>query len=512
MVWVTQPTSVNANIGESVTLEAKASGPSGITYQWSNSSGAIKGAISEKYTIASVSLADQDNYFCVATASTGSITSDNASIIVDGNSILTELTEYILTENGDYIDWVVTTITPPTIKKQPTTQSVVATTDVIFEVQATGSLPLSYQWRINGNNISGETNSTYKIKASKDITGITCKVSNVAGDAISNSVNLTVGSLPAITKQAKGTTVSKGTKIVLDIDATGSSPLTYQWVHDGNSIAGATTDTYTINTASVTDSGNYKCIVSNSYGSAISNEYVVVVNNSFDAGDIIIAADTVNFSLKTALINKQWDKALPVIVTVTVNKGVKVGSSSTLTPAFFVERLPDGSKVKLINNGYIVGAGGDGGGRGGPEINYSGQPGKNGGNALKLLSDISIINNGIIGGGGGGGGGNWFGRTGIVSNGGGGAGYIVGSGGKNGSVGTLLLGGGGSGAYHVHAGDGGDLGKNGGSSWEGGSPGVAGGTAGLAIDADSIITWFEKKGDVKGIIHNSGSEIISKTI
>jgi len=502
--WSIQPDSVAGNVGESVTLHARAYGPSSIVYQWTNlSTGDILGAVGEYYAIPSLSLSNIGNYTCKATSSLGTIVSNPASITVAGNSILAETSEYILTENGDYIDWEVSVNVSPKITTQPITQSTVALTNKIFTVNATGTLPLTYQWRINGVDISGETNNTYTAQSpTLDILGLTCKVSNIAGEVISNSVNLTVGSLPAITKQPTGSTVSKGTKITLDVDATGSSPLTYQWMRNGSAITGANSDTYVINSGSVTDSGTYKCVVSNPFGSATSSEVSVVVNNSFDAGDIIIAADVVDFSLKKALINKGWDQVLPVIVTVTVNSGIKVGSSSTATAAFNVESLPSGSTVKLINNGYIVGAGGVGGG----DVTNGG----NGGNALNLLSDITIINNETIGGGGGGGGGTGLNQRGQPARasfgGGGGAGHIVGKGGvqqaQSGNYGTaniaksgqLLLGGsGGLAIGSTHGGSGGALGKNGFTAVnEFNSPVGTGGQAGYSITGVTYVTWITK--------------------
>jgi hypothetical protein len=52
---------------------------------------------------------------------------------------------------------------PPSITLQPASQSVLPGSNVTFSVSATGSEPLSYQWRLNGANIPGATNSTYSI-------------------------------------------------------------------------------------------------------------------------------------------------------------------------------------------------------------------------------------------------------------------------------------------------------------------------------------------------------------
>ena len=53
-----------------------------------------------------------------------------------------------------------TTNAPPTITTQPQSQTVNQGADVEFSVVAEGDEPLSYQWRLNGNPISGATNST----------------------------------------------------------------------------------------------------------------------------------------------------------------------------------------------------------------------------------------------------------------------------------------------------------------------------------------------------------------
>ncbi len=47
----------------------------------------------------------------------------------------------------------------PVIYLQPRNQTVVAGNDVTFRVTATGANPLAYQWRFNGEDLSGQTNS-----------------------------------------------------------------------------------------------------------------------------------------------------------------------------------------------------------------------------------------------------------------------------------------------------------------------------------------------------------------
>jgi hypothetical protein len=367
-------------------------------------------------------------------------------------------------------------LTPPTIVTQPVDQ-LTSGSAVTFSVSAIGSEPLTYQWKSNTIDIVGENKSVYNIPNPKNIyettTNITCKVTNDQGSVLSNSAILKVGIKPSIITQPISQSINKGSKVSMSVVATGSLPFAFQWNKDGTVITGATSDTYTINSAALSDAGSYTCTVSNIFGIVTSNNAVLTVNNNFDAGDLIISADTYNFVLKDALITKGWDTTLPVVVNVIVNSGVTVGSNSTALPSFKVDAFPTGSVIKLTNNGNIVGKGGDGGTGGGA--------GEDGGNAIETDNDITITNNNLIGGGGGGGGSTTLQNKGAnhVGGGGGGAGALLGKGGRSyvstststvettyGSDGTLLKGGGGSGSSmgtnaNIYAGSGGDLGQKG---------------------------------------------------
>ncbi|MEK7081467.1 MAG: hypothetical protein AAB888_00710, partial [Patescibacteria group bacterium] len=126
--------------------------------------------------------------------------------------------------------------------------------------------------------------------------------------------------------------------------------------------------------------------------------------------NLVISSDTANYNIATALGNPIAAKG----VILTINSGVKVYSNSTSQPALDTGTLPSGSTVKIVNNGYIVGKGGDGGRGGGVWSggccwNQSVDParvGEAGGNALELRLPVTIDNtNGNIWSGGGGGGG-----------------------------------------------------------------------------------------------------------
>ena len=239
------------------------------------------------------------------------------------------------------------------------------------------------------------------------------------------------------------------------------------------------------------------------------------------AVNLVIASNTTNYDLASYLAGTAYYPGHSV-VTLTVNSGVTVGSTDVLTPAITVDGLTVGDQFTLINNGTIVGRGGDGGsggsysstvayytsGKWGIQVwtygyapkgtsytasySYSSIPGRQGfqgGIALLVNYLTTLINNGTIAGGGGGGGGGG-GNTG--GQGGGGAGYNVGIGGHNG---TSNAGGAGSGI----GGAGGALGQPGSSGANDANAGGAGGAAGTAISNSTKVT-FSVTGTIIGPI------------
>lgn len=212
-------------------------------------------------------------------------------------------------------------------------------------------------------------------------------------------------------------------------------------------------------------------------------------------------------------------------VYLTIDSGVYVGSPSDgESYAITADGFATGDIVNIENNGYILGAGGDGG-NGGVCCASKAPSGNAGGRGIYTTIATNITNFGTIAGGGGGGGGGGACKshsgtqTGCGASGGGaGAGYSFGTGGS-GSVGitgtgqnggnggfisagdggplTIAIGGQQSGSYGGAAGDGGDLGTSGSSGntsyvnyydWVA-QDGGDGGAAGYYLVGNSNVTW-----------------------
>lgn len=162
-----------------------------------------------------------------------------------------------------------------------------------------------------------------------------------------------------------------------------------------------------------------------------------------------IASNQTNADLRTLAVNAGWNQSSAVVAT--INGGIYISASTTGVYALYIQgSFPGG--VTLINNGAIVGAGGNGGR--GADAHVAGSTGSSagagGGPALYAAVGVTIQNNGTIAGGGGGGGG---GSSEIYDD---GEGTIFGFAGGGGGGGRASLAmnssGGGTGAYVSYGG------------------------------------------------------------
>ncbi len=131
--------------------------------------------------------------------------------------------------NGAVYKITFTGSTAPVITNQPQSTTVFEGNVASFSVTATGTPPLSYQWRKNAVNISGATSSTYVIPSAteSDEGNYSVVVSNTAGSVTSNNATLTVNpanQLPTgtINTPVAGATYAGGD--VINFSGSGTDP------------------------------------------------------------------------------------------------------------------------------------------------------------------------------------------------------------------------------------------------------------------------------------------------
>jgi len=176
-IIVQQPQNATVVSGSSVTFNIVVGGPSDLSYQWTKDGANIVDATNSTYTIACVQDSDAGNYTVIISKNNGqTITSNPATLTVIAPTPPPP------------------TPVPPTITEQPSSQTVIVGDGAVFNVNATGDQPFSYQWFKDDVAIEGGTGNTYIIQTTTltDAGSYKSTVTNIAGTTTSDTATLTV--------------------------------------------------------------------------------------------------------------------------------------------------------------------------------------------------------------------------------------------------------------------------------------------------------------------------------
>lgn len=248
---------------------------------------------------------------------------------------------------------VAASISPPSISTQPQNQTVTAGANIAFSVIASGSAPLSYQWRFGSSNLAGQT------AASLNLTGVTLAqagsysvvVANSGGSVTSSPAILTVNQAPIITTQPQSQMVLAGGTANFFVIATGLPAVTYQWRFAGADLSGQTTSALQLTSVTTNQAGNYTVVVSNSIGSVTSAPALLTVNAAIVPPGIstppqsqgVVAGGNVTFSVVatgTAPLSYQW----------TFNGGALAGRTTSALTLASVTTNQAGSYAVIVTN------------------------------------------------------------------------------------------------------------------------------------------------------------------
>jgi hypothetical protein len=268
------PKSLSIYTTQTATFSVSAQGQSLLSYQWyvipagSSTGTVISGATSDTYTTAAVDISYDGAQYYVTVAD------------ACGGSTLTS-TKALLT--------VVAGNVSPTITTEPTGQTVAVDGTTIFSVVASGTPSLSYQWyripagSVTGTAVTGATAASYTVPDTETATSNNQDayyviVTNAYGQAVSQSATLAVGDGIQITGQPVSAYVNDGASASFTVTATSNLPLSYQWYEasPGSStftaISGATSATYTLDSAASSDTGSvFYVVVSNGIPSSVTS-------------------------------------------------------------------------------------------------------------------------------------------------------------------------------------------------------------------------------------------------
>ncbi|MCX6928321.1 MAG: immunoglobulin domain-containing protein, partial [Verrucomicrobia bacterium] len=252
-----QPQSRTNVAGTTATFTVTASGGAPLNYQWLKNGanlvngGNVSGANGPTLSLSNVQLGDVANYQVIVANTAASATSAVATLTV---------------------------LVPPAITGHPQSQTNIAGTTATFSVTATGTTPLSYQWRKQGIGLPGATAATLTLTGVQpaDAADYTVVVTNVAGSVTSAVARLTVIVPPTISAQPQSHTNLAGTTATFSVTASGDPPPNYQWLKNGanmvngGNVSGADGPTVSLANVQLGDGANYQAVVANAAGSTTS--------------------------------------------------------------------------------------------------------------------------------------------------------------------------------------------------------------------------------------------------
>ncbi|MES2765296.1 MAG: immunoglobulin domain-containing protein [Bacteroidota bacterium] len=267
---ITEPEDKIAATGTSVSLTAEAFGGPSASFQW------YKGA---------QALADDER---ISGATSSVLTIDNLQMSDAGTDYSVRIVGKCGTGSSRQI--TLSVIQPNIfITAQPRGDTVCSGGTTTFTSAAESSIAdaeLVYSWRKDGvaieNNadIIGATTPTLTINNITDLNAgdYTLEVTTTGGaPAISDAATLIVAATPVISQQPQSAAVCENEVLTLDLaaEAVGAA---YQWKLNGADIAGATSVSYVVSSATAADAGLYTVSITNECGQITSAEATVTIN------------------------------------------------------------------------------------------------------------------------------------------------------------------------------------------------------------------------------------------
>ncbi len=246
-VILTQPQAQTVDAGSSASFSVNATGSQTLHYQWQLGGLNLANATNSVLNLTNVQAGDSGAYRVVVVNDYGYIISADAALKVNTY--------------------------PPTIPTQPLSQTISVGMSCILSISGNGSPQLMYQWYFNDAPLVGETNTVFKLDSAQLANaGIYyATVSNLYGGTTSSLAAVTVrAEPPLIITQPQGTSVLTGVDVGMNVIATGSFPLVYQWRFEGTNILGASKSSFSLGNVQPANTGNYDVVITNAFGSVTS--------------------------------------------------------------------------------------------------------------------------------------------------------------------------------------------------------------------------------------------------
>lgn len=247
-----QPSSLVACTGHDAAFSVTAAGNPPLQYQWRHDFLDITGATTSTCSIQAVDHPDAGQYDVRVVSGQDTLYSYPATLAVH-----------------DHVAF--------TLQPGPAQQTLCRGQSLLYASTATGTPPLQFQWRRDGQPVPGQTWWNYIDSAidTSEAGVYDVIVFNTCSSDTSNAVTLLVDAAPWITQHPAGRTVCVGDSLTLTAAADGLPAPTLQWFRGGTPVGSG--PSFHIAAAALGDAGSYTVTATNHCGSATSNPAVLGV-------------------------------------------------------------------------------------------------------------------------------------------------------------------------------------------------------------------------------------------
>ncbi|MBE2212397.1 MAG: immunoglobulin domain-containing protein, partial [Opitutaceae bacterium] len=254
--FVLHPRSAVVEIGETLSLSVEVVSSVNHTIQWTRDGTVIPGATSKSLYIPGIKADSAGIYRALATNRAGTTLSQTATIKV-------------------------VPLKPPVFLRQPTSIQAQKGGDYRLNAWVSSAVPPTYQWYRNGLAIPGATSYEISLGAITESQSGSYHLAatNPAGTTLSEAATVTIvpAEPPVITGHPVDTEVFQGLGFWLSAGASSVLPMSYQWFKDGLPLPSSGSTSFSLWSASDSDSGLYTMVATNSAGSASSRSARVTV-------------------------------------------------------------------------------------------------------------------------------------------------------------------------------------------------------------------------------------------
>ena len=251
---VTDPIAQSVNLGGAIDLAVSADGALPLVYRWYfNENFLIAGADGPVLHLEALG-ADVEGFYTVEVSNrVGTVRSTPAFVQV---------------------------ITPPKISGIAGQTTVPLGGHLTLEATVEGTAPFGFEWFHGDDVIPGQTAAVLVLQTLQfsDSGSYRVKVSNAAGVATSDPVEVSVLEAPIITVPPQPQLLAVGQELLLNAVVTGSEPLTFWWIYNTNQVlVGEHNPSLLIPSIQLNQAGTYQLVVSNAVGKAFSSHVNVRV-------------------------------------------------------------------------------------------------------------------------------------------------------------------------------------------------------------------------------------------